>query len=149
MIFAFNRGYLGAECKSSRAAKRRKGRFVRQPRAVVLRKSEPIFSQKGAMGGPSPGVPQLRRQMARGQPAWRLESGIATFRRIVSARRGLARGDIMALSAVALGRAWLLSTPASRRPIKGDKSTETAIQPPNSIASDIALYPRSPAMAGS
>jgi len=87
--------------------------------------------------------------MARGQPAWRLESGIATFRRIVSARRGLARDEVRGLSAVVLGRAGLLSTPANRRPIKGDKRTETAIQPPNSIANDIALFPRSPAMAGS
>jgi len=107
------------------------------------------FCKKGGMGRPGPKGPQLRRQMARGKPAWRLESGIATFRRIVSARRGLARDDVRALSAVVPGRAGLLSTPANRRPIKGDKRTETAIQPPNSIANDIALFPRSPAMAGS
>ena len=81
-------------------------------------------------------------QPARGQPASRLVSWIATFRRIVSARLGLAQDEFLALSAIGAGRAWFLSAPASKRPIKGERTTEAAIQPPNRTASDIALFPK-------
>jgi hypothetical protein len=84
----------------------------------------------------------FRGQPARGQPASRLVRWIATFRRIVSARLGLAQGEFLALSAIGPGRAWFLSAPASNRPIKGERTTEAAIQPPNRTASDIALLPK-------
>src|SRR6187455_1907655 len=81
-------------------------------------------------------------QPTRGQPASRLWSWIATFRRIVST--GLtdrAREEVPAWLAVGRGRDSPLSGPARKRPINGESTTEAATQPPSRIASDIAQFP--------